>query len=390
MKRILKPLMLTGLTALLVACGSSSVKEEKGSLGEKKASLTKLKTDYAKLGEQIGVLEKEIAKLDTSASTANIARLISVQPVAVADFSHYIDLQGHIDADDISYIAPRNQGGQVKAIYIQKGQQIKKGQLVLKLDDRVYLEQLEGMKTQLAFAKDIYQRRQNLWKQNIGSEVELLSAKNNVDQLERQIATLKEQWSMTNVYSDVNGFVDVLNVKVGEMFMGANQMGPQIKVVNTSSLKMVADIPENYLSGVGRGVKVVVNVNEINKQYNSVISFAGASINSATRGFTVEAKLPFDGKLKPNMLATVRILDYSAPKAVTVPINLVQTDEAGKYVYVMNTENGKTIARKKPVALGMIYGDNAEVKMGLSGGEQLITEGYQTVYDGQSVQVVKM
>jgi membrane fusion protein (multidrug efflux system) len=388
MKPTLKTATLLLSLSFLVACGASK-KEKEGNLNEKKAKLEKAKSDYAKLGDQIKTLEEEIEALDSNASSANTAKLVSVSNVEVADFSHYIDLQGHIDAEDISYISPRNQGGQVKAIYVSKGQTVKKGQLLLKLDDRVWLDQIESLKSQLSFAKDILQRRQNLWNQNIGSEVELLSAKNNVTQLERQLATLNEQWSMTNVYSDVTGFIDQLNLKVGETFTGMGSMGPQIKIVNTSSLKVVADIPENYLSSVGKGSAVTVNVPDAKKVYQTSISFAGASINSATRGFTVEAKLPSDGILKPNMLSTVHILDYKAPKAVIIPINIVQTDEAGKYVYVSSKENGKEVARKKAIGLGLVYGEKAEVKAGLSGDEQIITEGYQTLYDGQSISAVK-
>ncbi len=398
MKTIFKSALLLLIISIATACGAGK-KEKQGELGDKKANLTKLKNDYSKLGEQIRTLEGEIAKLDTGAAKTTNARLISVKPVMVSEFSHYIDLQGHIDAENISYVSPRGMGGQVKQILIQKGQTVKKGQLLLRLDDVIARQNLiaakqglETIKTQLAFAKDIYQRRQNLWKENIGSEVELITAKNNVQSLENQlrateenVQVVAEQLNTANVYSDVNGFVDELNIRVGETFTGAGANGPQIKIVNTSTLKVVADIPENYLGSVGKGSTVIINVTDVNKTYKSTINFAGASINSNTRGFTVEAKVPSDGVLKPNMLATVRILDYTAPKAVTIPINVVQSDEAGKYVYVMAGENGRQVARKKIVVVGQIYGDKAEVKTGLTGGEQLITEGYQNLYDGQMV-----
>lgn len=397
MKNIFKPVLILFVITLAVACGAGK-KDKEGTLGDKKAKLTKLKDDYSKLGEEIRLLEDDIAKLDTS-NNAGVARLISTRPVSKGEFNHYIDLQGHIDAENISYVAPRGMGGQVKQILIRKGETVKKGQLLLKLDDAIARQNLvaarqglETIKTQLAFAKDIYQRRQNLWQQNIGSEVELITAQNNVKSLENQlkaaqenVQVVAEQLNTANVYSDVTGFVDELNVKVGEAFTGANAMGPQIKIVNTSQLKVVADIPENYLGSVGRGSTVEIQVPDIKKNYSSSISFAGASINSNTRGFTVEAKLPADGVLKPNMLALVRILDYKAPNAISVPVNIVQSDETGKYVYVMATENGKKLARKKTVVVGQIYGNNAEVKAGLNGDEHLITEGFQGLYDGQAV-----
>lgn len=378
--RLLPYLLVTGLSMAAVSCGTSK-KEEAGKLGEKKAQLAELQAQASKLSDQISSLEAEIEKLDTTAIKTESVKLVAVQGLQPVDFSHYIELQGSVYADNISYVTPRGGPGQVKAIFIQKGSMVRKGQPVLKLDDRIILQQIEQIKNQLAFAKDLLERRENLWKQNIGSEVELLSARNNVTQLEKQIATLKEQWEMTNVVSEVNGYVDDVLVRVGEIFQG----GPQIRIVNTSSLKVVADVPENYLSRVSRGSSLMVNVPDINRNYNTQVSFVSASINPASRGFTVEGKLPADAALKPNQIALVKILDYQAPNAIAVPISVIQTDEKGKFVFVMSQEGGKQVARKKPVAIGQIQGTQVEVKAGLASGEQLITEGFQGLYDGQLI-----
>lgn len=380
MKTIANQLLLITLASgLLIACGQNK-KESAGTLGEKKAELAKLQKDATDLAQKIATLEAEIAKLDTSANSEK-GKLIAIDTVSLQDFSHYIELQGKVDADNISYVTPRGGPGQVQAIYVVKGQAVKKGQPILKLDDRIIRQQKEQLLTQLNFAKDILKRREDLWKQNIGSEVELLSARNNVTQIERQLSTLNEQMEMTNVTAEVSGVVDDVMVKVGEIFQG----GPQIRIVNTSSLKVVTDVPENYLSKVGKGSKVEVNVPDINRSFNSTINFVSASINPASRGFSTEAKLPSDDALKPNQIALVRILDYAAPNVVVVPINVIQTDEKGKFVFVAAKENGEIVARKKPVAIGMVQGDRVEIKSGLSQGESLITEGFQGLYDGQKV-----
>jgi membrane fusion protein (multidrug efflux system) len=108
------------------------------------------------------------------------------------------------------------------------------------------------------------------------------------------------------------------------------------------------------------------------------------------RGFLAEARIPYDAALKPNQTAIMRIKDYAAANAIVIPVNMVQTDETGKYVFVMlQSSNGKTMAHKVPVAVGEVYGDNVEIKGGLKGGEQLITEGYQSLYEGQVISVVK-
>ena len=111
-------------------------------------------------------------------------------------------------------MAPRNgQGGLVKAVYVKQGDYVQKGQLLLKLDEAVLLKNLKQAQTDLAYLKDIYHRQKNLWDQQIGTEQQLIDAKQRVDQAENQIETIKEQWNMTNVYADVSGVADAVNIR---------------------------------------------------------------------------------------------------------------------------------------------------------------------------------
>jgi len=178
-------------------------------------------------------------------------------------------------------------------------------------------------------------------------------------------------------------------VRVGEIFTGGAPGAPQIQIVNNGTLKIVTEVPENYVARVKKGDQVEVLVPETGKPaFKSTISVIGAAINPNTRGFVTEAKLPTDPMLKPNQLATLKILDYKKTGAISVPVNIVQNDEKGKYVYVMETANGKTIAKKKTVTVGEAYGGLIEVTSGLTGGEKIVTEGYQTLYEGQAISTV--
>lgn len=353
----------------------------------------------AKKSEELKKAQDDLAKLDPSSDNSKI-KLVAVAPVGKEDFKHYIDLQGRVDAENISYIAPRGMGGQVKAIYVKQGDRVRKGQLLLKLDDALQRQgvaqakqQADVLKTNLALTKDLYNRQKNLFNEGIGTKVDMLKTEAQINTFENQLASVaeatkmaQEQLSLTNITSDVDGIIDVLNVKVGEAFVGSTQMGPQIKVVNNNVLKAVANIPENYVSRVHNGTPVVIEVKDINKSYHSTVSFVGQSIDATSRGFNMEAKVPTDPAVKPNQSAVVRILDYSANAAVVIPVNTVQSDENNKYVFVMEkNDKGKTIARKKIVTLGESYGSIVEIKSGLAGGEQLITEGFQNLYEGQLV-----
>ena len=387
---------ITMLAALVLfsSCGSSK-KESDAALNDKRATLEKLKADKKSIDGKITSLEKEISKLDTSAANMPKAKLVAIQTLATTEFTHYIELQGRVDAENVSYITPRGGPGQIKAIYIKQGAQVKKGQLLLKLDDVIQQQNLvasrqglESIKTQLSFAKNIYQRQKNLWDQNIGTEVQLITAKNNVATLENQLLTsqenikvVQEQVKTALVYSDVNGVADMVTVRQGEIF-GSPGSGV-IKIVNNSLLKVVSNIPENYLGTVGKGSAVIVVLPDVNKTINTTLSFVGASIDIINRGFVVEAKLPADPALKPNQIAMMKIRDYAAANAMAIPLNTLQNDEKGKFVMIASTENGKLIARKRPVNIGLLNGNLLEIKTGLKAGDALITEGFGSLYEGQ-------
>jgi membrane fusion protein (multidrug efflux system) len=380
MEKMMKLTAVILISAFIAACGAAT-REEKKDLNSQKAELQKLKDQQIKLSDQIRKLEEEIAKSDSSVVTN--AKLVQVTPLTLRNFDHFIDLQGRITTENIYYVSPRGEGGQVKAIYVKQGDEVRQGQLVMKLDDAVIQENLNQLETQLSFAKDLYSRQKNLWDQGIGTEVQYLTAKNNVENLEKQIAVTKEQWSTSNVYSNVSGVVETVDIRVGEMFTG--NPAASITIVNKGNLKASVDIPENYLSRVAKGSPVVVEIPDINKRFNSTITFISQLIDSKSRGFTAEAKVPADPALKPNLLATVKIKDYSASNVIVIPLTTLQTDEKGKYVYVLVVENGKKVARKKAVVVGEVYGEQIEIKEGLVVGDQLISQGYQSIYDGQDV-----
>ena len=399
MKKLTFALLTVTTLALLAACGGSN-KDAAALISDKKAAIEKLKSQNTKNEEEIKKLQAELEKIDSNTANAAKIKLVNVAPVVVQDFKHYIDLQGHVDAENISYISPRGMPGQVKAVYVVQGQYVKKGQALLKLDDAIMQQQvvaarqqLEGIKTQLSFARNLYNRQKNLWEQGIGTEVQLITAKTNVESLENQLKSAQEsvqvaveQLKTANVVSDVNGVADIVNIRVGETFQGMTQAGPQIKIVNTSSLKVVSNIPENYLTRLHKGTPVEVVIPDANKKVNSSISLISQAIDITQRGFVAEARIPADPALKPNQTAILKIMDYTAPNAVVIPVNTVQTDETGKYVYVLVLgSNGRSVAKKQTVLIGEVYGNNVEIKSGLKGGEQLVVEGYQSLYEGQLI-----
>jgi len=367
--------------AFLAACGGR--KDDNAKLTDMKIELEKLRKEKETVSQKILSLEEQIQKMDPKAAAEANRKLVSVTSLQPEDFAHYIDLQGRITTENIYYVTPRGMGGQVRAIYVKQGDRVRQGQLLLKLDDAVVRQQKAQLSAQLDYARDLYKRQQAVWKEGIGTEVQVLNARNAVENLEKQMSVLNEQLSMTNVYARVSGVAEAVNIRVGETFTGNPAAG--ITIVNPSALKAVVDVPENYAAKVTKGMDVVIDIPDMNKRINSKISLVSETIGQTTRSFTAESRIPADPMMKPNQVAIVRILDHASKGAIVVPVATIQTDEKGKFVYVMMMENGKAVARKKPVVIGELYEDKVEVRNGLQANDQLITQGFQGLYEGQLI-----
>ena len=376
----MKQFLLICTLFLIAACSGN--KEENKDLAGKKAELEKLTKERDAIASKITALEADIQKM-SGGTVAEKSKLVEVTELLNQDFAHYIELQGKITTENVSYVTPRGMGGQVKSIYVKEGDNVKKGQLLLKLEDGIIQQNIKQVESQLSFAKNIFSRQENLWKEGIGTEVQYLSAKNNVESLEKQIDLIKEQLSTTSVYAQVSGIVEDVSIRVGETFMGSPMAG--ITIVNPSSMKAVVDVPENYVSKIRKGMPVVVVVPDLNQSFNSSISLVSEIINVTSRSFVAESKVSGNKDLKPNQIAVVKILDHEAKNAIVIPVETVQSDEKGKYVYVAVLEGNKTVARKRTVSIGEFYDELIEVNAGLTKGDKLITKGYQGLYDGQLI-----
>jgi len=376
------------LLILVTACGGGD-----NTIEAKQKSLASLKKQALELNAKIVALEKEVEK--AGGASAAKAILVGIDTIQSETFTHYIELQGKVESESVSYITPRAGGGQVRAIYIKRGDRVKKGQLILQLDNTLIkqsaaaaTQNIETLKSQAGLAKSVYEKQKNLWEQNIGSEIQLMTAKTNADAMAsqlkaamEQLGMVKDQLAFTSIYSDVDGVAEEVNVKVGELFMGPGQ----IKIVNTTKLKLTAQVPENYAGKVKVGTELTLTFPDIQKTINNKVNVLGNVIDPLNRSFYIESKLPVDNNFRPNLLAQVKIKDYEKKDAISIPVNLLQNDEKGKFVYVAIMEGGKMFARKKMVATGEFYGNNIEVLSGLAAGDILVSEGYQSIYDGQLI-----
>lgn len=359
--------------SILAACSATS-SDDKGK------QLESLKKQQAEIAKQITALEKEMPA-DTTIKVK--AKEVITAEVVTRSFDHYVQTQGLVDAEDNVTVTPKT-GGLTTKVYVQEGQAVKKGQVLAQLDNAMILRNIEGLRSQVDLANSVFQRQQNLWNQKIGTEVQYLQAKANKENLEKQMASLEEQNDMTRVKAPISGTVDEVNAKEGEM---ASPMSPAFRVVNTSNLKLTAKVSEAYVTNIKKGNKAIVTIPELNKDVEARITFVGRTIDPLTRTFHVEVKLPSFEDLRPNMTGVIKVVYSTEANAITVPVNVVQTLNKEKVVFVAEMDGKNLVARKRVVTVDGVFDNLAEIKSGIKAGDKVITFGYQGLSDGE---VVKM
>jgi membrane fusion protein (multidrug efflux system) len=189
---------------------------------------------------------------------------------------------------------------------------------------------------------------------------------------------------MMRIKAPISGTVDEVNVKVGQMVSPGQTQA--FRVVNSNELKLVAKISEAYVTNVKKGNKVIVSIPELGKDITTTVSFVGNNIDPMSRTFNVEAKLQSLPDLRPNMSAVIKVVFDTKSNAIVVPVNVIQTLNDEKIVYIAETKGNKTIARKKTVKVDGVYGNEANVE-GLNAGDKIVTFGYQGLNDGDPIKI---
>lgn len=359
---------------LLAACSQPKGNDQKQTLAE-------LQKKQDELTLQIENLKKANPGSDTLSQAS--LKNVSVTVLKLKPFTHYINTQAIVQSDQNLDVVPQSQGI-YRAIYVKQGQRVIKGQALGKVDDLILQRNLSQLNTQLNLNNILYEKRKKLWAQNIGTEVDYLQAKTNMESMRDQVATLRQQIAQTIVVSPVTGTVDQVNARLGE---AATPAAPGFRVVNTDVLKVTAGLSETYLGRVRIGAPVVLNFTDINKTMKGKVDFVGNTLDQNSRTFAVQTRLLNQKDIKPNMSATMRVQDYTNASALVLPVDVVQTTLDGQYVFIAKKDKNQVIAQKKTVRAGLSQDGQIQILDGLNAGDQVITTGYRGLEDQQSIKL---
>ena len=367
------------LILLAMAACSSGTKDNAKKIEELKKKKTALLQQKTDIDVKLTDIQAQLKALGDSSQGK--VETVSIMAPHACEFKHYIEVQGKVESED-NVIVSAKAAGEIVSLTVEPGDVVRKGQVLGKIDASIIEQSIEEIKTSLDLAKTVYDKQKNLWDQKIGTELQYLQAKSNLESLQKRMNTTNQQLDMYYIKSPIDGTVDEVMPKIGE---SVGPGTPVLHVVNYAKSKITAEVAESYISSVNKGDMAMIVFPDENKTISTPVDVVSHSINAADRTFKIELKPNgSDIELHPNMIAVVKINDYSNKTAMTLPVNLIQKDEEGTFVYVA-VKTGKGFeAKKKMITTGISYGGNIEVN-GLDANDQIINSGYENVVDGQAV-----
>lgn len=366
------------MASLMVACGTDGSESE-----AIKNEIREYKKEIAKLELKIKELE---TKLPENESISNNLK-VRVKEVDRKYFSKFFEATGQLEAINEAYISPEV-SGQITKINVEEGQRVREGQLLARLNTSLIEKNIEELKTQLNLAEIFYNKQSELWQKGIGSERQYLEAKNNYETLKNKLASAQEQYNMSIIKAPINGYVENILLKQGELAVPGMQL---MRLVDIDKLKITARLSEAYLPIIKKGDKVTITFPTFpDIVLHEKVSRVGNIVNEQNRTFEVEIEVSnADGRLKPNLLATVKINDYNSENALVVPSLVIREDVKGPYLYIAQQVGDRWVSKKKYVSTGHSYMNETEILSGITEGELVITDGYSNVSDGTMISITE-
>jgi membrane fusion protein, multidrug efflux system len=315
----------------------------------------------------------------------------SRQPLAVEvrvmeprEFSRQFAVTGQMEALQDAFISPEI-NGQIKQIPVKNGQRVARGELLVRLNSEVTEKNIAEVRTNLELATRLFEKQEELWQQNIGSEVQYLEAKNSKESLEARLSTLEQQMELARIRAPFTGIVENILVREGEMAAPGMQL---LRLVSLETMRLSARVSEAYMKDVREGDQVEIQFPAYpDEVIHETIDRVGQVIDPATRTFVIEVMLENRNKLlKPNMLSRVLITDFSADSALVVPSVVLKQDFDGTFLFLARADR----AEKVYVETGITVQDETMITGGLEPGDRVIVRGYNLATDGTPVRIANL
>jgi len=270
--------------------------------------------------------------------------------------------------------------GRVSEIHFKEGGRVRKGERLVKIDDRELVAQLARAKSELAIAQKENERQTDLYQQKVSSQREYDTAVNNLGVAQAQFDLISVQITKTDIRAPFDGVVGLRSVSEGEFITPTSLI---TTLLEDRPVKIDFTVPERFAGSVRKGEVVHFTVEGSSRVFDATVYALESLIDPETRSLGMRATSPnSDGALVPGAFAEVQVL-MPERTAVTVPSFALVPELRGQRVFLYH--GGKAAAVS--VQTGLRTEDRVEVTNGLAAGDTLITSGILSLKTGAPVTI---
>jgi HlyD family secretion protein len=272
------------------------------------------------------------------------------------------------------------EGGQVNRVYVDAGDWVKQGQVLVSVDRSVQVQQAAALEAQigvaradLLLAQSELDRAAQLVDRGFISKADMDrktatrdAARARVNVANAQLGETRARNARLDIRAPVSGYVLERNVETGQTVSAGS--GILFRLAQDGQMELQAALSEDDLALISEGVPASVTPVGTDRQFNGTIWQVSPMINETSRQGMARISLPFDRALRPGGFASVEI-KAGAMTAPVLPESAVQTSREGSFVYIVGKDNK---VKRRPVKVGTTTANGLTIAEGLDGTERVV------------------
>lgn len=311
---------------------------------------------------------------------------VSVAKATAQTWANELQATADLQAEQGTMLTAES-SGTVTGLYFKSGETVKKGQLLVQLNDNVARAKLAFDQAKLLNAKQEVERQRKLYKRKVSSLADLQSAEANYREAQANVQAARATLANLQVRAPFDGHLGIRKVSLGQYVSPGTNV---VDIQQWNPLRVAFNLPQRDLDKITRGDTIALNVDGLGtRRFAGKITALDSSVASDTRTLAIQAKVdnPKD-ILRPGMFGQVTIKLAQSQRVIAVPSIAIVYNTYGQYVYVLKDEKGVQVAEQRVVKTGTTHNGLTAITRGVKAGETVVIAGQVNLYPGAHVKVV--
>lgn len=267
--------------------------------------------------------------------------------------------------------------GEIVAISVESGQQVKAGQLLLTLNNRLEQAGLQRAEANLVLARQLYERDASLIKQNSIPQSQYDRSRADLEVASATIAEIEAQLDNKRIVAPFAGTVGIIDLRQGDYITAGTAF---TTLQDLAELEVDFSVPARYFPLLKPGLAIAVTTAASERRFSATLRALDAAVDRNTRNLALRAVLDDSEGLLPGMFARL-VINLDQPRqVVTLPETAITYSIQGDTVYVVSEDDEGMFVRPRVVETGSVRDGRIEVRSGLEAGERVVSVGQNKLY----------